>query len=85
MLSMALGWRPTAAGVELPFGGIFFESFENGDPNGGDAAGDGHPLVDHQSQDALRIDMRAGKHQTCTKPGGGKGQEVMHRASIANS
>ena len=57
---------------EFPLRWIFFEGVENGNPNRGNATGDGHALADHQFQNALWIDVRTGKHEARTKHGRGK-------------
>ena len=56
-------------GFEFPAAGIFLERFQNAHPNGGDAAGDGDTFIDHQIEDAFRIDAGAGKNQARTEHG----------------
>src|SRR5260370_33951233 len=55
--------------VEFPAAGIFLERFEDGDPDGGNAASDGYALADHQAQHALRIDIGPGKNETRAEHG----------------
>src|SRR5229473_6227861 len=56
-------------GVKFPTAGIFLQRFEDGNPDGGDTAGDGYALADHQVKNTFRIDTRTGENQASAKHG----------------
>jgi len=56
---------------EFPAAGIFLERLENGNPDSGNAAGDGNALAAHQAKNAFRIDARTGEDQARAKHSAG--------------
>jgi hypothetical protein len=49
--------------VEFPSPTVFFQGFQNTNPDGGDSARYGHTLIDHQVKKTFRINVGTGKHQ----------------------
>ena len=68
------GWRGSSTHDldrrgKFPAVRIFVECFEDGDPDGWNAARDGHTFRYEQSQDTFRVHIRAREHQACAEHG----------------
>src|SRR4030088_2463474 len=59
---------------KFPAARVLLERFEDGDPDRRNAAGNSRALTREQSQDAFRVDTRAGEHQARAEHGAREGQ-----------
>src|SRR6266436_5961095 len=55
--------------VDSPAARIFFQSFENGDPDGRNATGNGDAFIDKQIEDAFGIDIWPGENEARAEHG----------------